>query len=120
MSDTDRPANLQPGDPTTSYNGTGILRPAPTVSLAMPPATEPSHDLQVLLRRRLTHFAFIGLCAVSVFAVILTPFYIQLEDWHYLIAVWFLVGLTGGSTLLLRSRLRISLRTLASTNPSNR
>jgi hypothetical protein len=57
-------------------------------------------------------FAFIGLCAVSVFAVILTPFYIKHEDWHYLIAVWFLVGLTGGSTLLLRSRLWLSLRTL--------
>jgi serine/threonine-protein kinase len=57
-------------------------------------------------------FGFIGLCAIGAFAVILTPFYIQNEDWRYLIAVWLLAGLAGGFTVLLRSRLRLSLRAL--------
>jgi hypothetical protein len=97
----------RPGEPTTSYDGTATLRPSPAA-----PATDPTKELQTLLRRRLALLSLISLCAVGAFAVILSPFYVRNGDWRYLVLVWFQVSGTAAYVVLLRSRRPLWLRVL--------
>src|SRR5262245_56098235 len=101
-----------PGEPTTSYDGTGTFHPAAAMPSAMGPTAEPSEELRVLLRGRLSRLLFICLCAISVFALVLTPFLIRDENWRYLFVVWCMTAVAAGLTIVLRTRRSLTLRAL--------
>jgi serine/threonine-protein kinase len=112
MSEMDRLPTPRPGERTQSYHGTGALLPARHAAVDTDPLGEPSLELRTLLRRRMALAAFIGLCCIGVFALILTPFYVNRGSWRYLFVVWFLAVGAATVTIVLRSRLQLSLRAL--------
>ncbi len=112
MSGTERLSLPLPGEPTTSYEGTGTFRPAPPVPSAVGPGVEPSADFRNLLRSRWTTISVIGLCLSGVVTAIVTPMHIREGSWRALAFFWVLVAIPAAVLVVLRSRPTISLRTL--------
>jgi len=110
MSDTDRLGAAPDAEPTRSYEGVGAVRPIQVP--ATQPGTEPSQELQILLRRRLSLLAIICLCVSIGFMGILTPFLIDEKNWEVLGGLSALVILPVVGTAILFSRLSFSLRAL--------
>lgn len=111
MSGTDR-VPMPQGEPTTPYEGTAAFRPAPRLPSDTGPATEPTAELQALLRQRLKTAAVISLCAAVVATAILTPGLIHHRNWKYVACFCLLVAAAAAFLLVLRNRRVITLRGL--------
>jgi hypothetical protein len=82
------------------------------MALVGPSATSPTEELQVLLRKRMRIVSVIGLCVALVAMIVTFPSALASGYWQ-LIAIYSTCVVLGvGSTAVLYSRLRLSVRTL--------
>src|SRR5436190_746783 len=109
MSNTEAIASRHTGEPTRSYDAD---RPRTAPRLAAGSGTEPSQELQALLRRRLTLLARIYLCTGVLFLGILAPFLVHEKNREVLAQMYVLVVLPVVGMVLIRRRAVYSLRVL--------